>query len=127
LRASVTALARAASIDAQQQREKKHTEDAAEALWRSPARCLWAMRLARIYESAPLACPQCGADMQIIAFVTASISEHRIPTHIDEGGLNGYLTSVPFDSRFFDPQVKCRTFPVLDDGGRGGMNGQELA
>ncbi len=33
------------------------TEDAVEALWRSPARYLWAMLLARIYESAPLACP----------------------------------------------------------------------
>jgi len=71
LRAAVTALAREASNDAQQQtgQEKKNIEDAVEAVWRSPARYLWAMLLARIYESAPLACPQCGADMRIIAFV----------------------------------------------------------
>ena len=33
----------------------------------APARYLWAMLLARIYESAPLACPQCGQEMRIIA------------------------------------------------------------
>ncbi|MCP3877981.1 MAG: IS91 family transposase, partial [Sulfitobacter sp.] len=84
LRAAVTALAREASNDAQQQREKKDTEDTVEAVWRSPARYLWAMLLARIYESAPLACPQCGADMQIIAFVTESVSVRRILEHIGE-------------------------------------------
>ncbi len=86
LRVAVTALAREASNDAQQQRcqENKDTEDAVEALWRSPARYLWAMLLARIYESAPLACPQCGADMRIIAFVTDGVSVRRIVTHIGE-------------------------------------------
>ena len=42
------------------------------------------MLLARIYESAPLVCPQCGADMQIIAFVTESVSVRRILEHIGE-------------------------------------------
>ncbi len=56
LRAAVTALAWEASNDPPQQTEKKGTEDAVEALWRSPARYLWAMLLARIYESAPLVC-----------------------------------------------------------------------
>ncbi|MCP3878559.1 MAG: IS91 family transposase, partial [Sulfitobacter sp.] len=84
LRAAVTALAREASNDAQQQREKKDTEDTLDAVWRSPARYLWAMLLARIYESAPLACPQCGADMRIIAFVTDGVSVRRILTHIGE-------------------------------------------
>ncbi len=76
LRAAVTALAREASNGAQQQtgQEKEGAEDAAETLCRSPARYLWAMLLARIYESAPLACPQCGADMRIIAFVTDGVS-----------------------------------------------------
>jgi len=50
--------------------EKETTEDVVEGLLRSPARYLWAMLLARIYKSAPLACPHCGADMRIIAFVT---------------------------------------------------------
>jgi hypothetical protein len=80
LRAAVTALAWAASKGAQQQagQEKEGAEDAVEALWRSPARYLWAMLLARIYESAPLACPQCGADMRIIAFVTDGVSVRRV-------------------------------------------------
>ena len=79
LRAAVTALAREASNNAQEQtgQEKEATEDAVEALWRSPARYLWAMLLARIYESAPLACPHCGADMRIIAFVTDGLSVSR--------------------------------------------------
>jgi len=86
LRTAVTALAREASNDAQQQAdcEKEGTEDTVEAVWRSPARYLWAMLLARIYESAPLACPQCGADMRIIAFVTNGVSVRRILTHIGE-------------------------------------------
>jgi len=37
---------------------------------RSPARYLWAMLLARLFESQPLVCPNCGADMRIIAFIT---------------------------------------------------------
>ncbi|MCP3884101.1 MAG: IS91 family transposase, partial [Propionibacteriaceae bacterium] len=86
LRSTVTALAREASNGAQQQRgqENKDTEDTVEALWRSPARYLWAMLLARIYESAPLACPQCGSDMRIIAFVTDGVSVRGILEHIGE-------------------------------------------
>jgi hypothetical protein len=55
LRAAVTALAREALNDAQQQtsQEKKDTVDAVEAVWRSPARYLWAMLLARISAMAP--------------------------------------------------------------------------
>ncbi len=86
LRAAVTALARETSNNAQEQtgQEKEATEDAVEALWRSPARYLWAMLLARIYESAPLACPHCGADMRIIAFVTDGVAVGRILKHIGE-------------------------------------------
>ncbi|MCP5117109.1 MAG: IS91 family transposase, partial [bacterium] len=86
LRAAVTALARETPNGAQQQtgQEKQDTEDAVEALWRSPARYLWAMLLARIYESAPLACPRCGADMRIIAFVTDGVSVRGILEHIGE-------------------------------------------
>ena len=42
------------------------------------------MLLARIYESAPLACPQCGADMRIIAFVIDGVSVRGILEHIGE-------------------------------------------
>jgi len=86
LRAAVTALARDASNGIQEQpgQEKEATEDVVESLLRSPARYLWAMLLARIYESAPLACPHCGADMRIIAFVTDGVSVRRILNHIGE-------------------------------------------
>ena len=30
---------------------------------------LWAVLIARIYEVSPLICPNCGADMRIIAFI----------------------------------------------------------
>jgi hypothetical protein len=42
------------------------------------------MLLARLYESAPLACPPCGADRRIIAFVTESVSVRRILEPIGE-------------------------------------------
>ncbi len=40
--------------------------------------------MARIYESAPLTCPHCGADMRIIAFITDGVSVGRILEHIGE-------------------------------------------
>jgi hypothetical protein len=41
---------------------------------RSPARYLWAMLLARLFESLPLVCPFCGADMRIIGVAWISYS-----------------------------------------------------
>jgi hypothetical protein len=86
LRAAVTALARDASNGVQEhpEQEKETTEDVVEGLFRSPARYQWAMLLARIYESAPLACPHCGADIRIIAFVKDGVSVRRILAHIGE-------------------------------------------
>ena len=51
---------------------------------RSPARYLWAMRLARLFESRPLTCPNCGADRRIIAFVTDAAPVERILTDSGE-------------------------------------------
>jgi hypothetical protein len=51
---------------------------------RSPARYLWAMLLARIYEAFPLVCPVCRAEMRLIAFVTDSASISRILEHLGE-------------------------------------------
>ena len=51
---------------------------------RSPARYLWAMLLARLFESIPLVCPNCGADMRIIAFATEAAPVQRILAHIGE-------------------------------------------
>jgi len=45
---------------------------------RSPARYLWAMLLARLFESPPLLCPNCGADLRLIAFVTAAAPVEQI-------------------------------------------------
>ena len=42
------------------------------------------MLLARLFESLPLACPNCGADMRIIAFVTEAVPVQRILAHIGE-------------------------------------------
>ena len=50
----------------------------------SPARYLWAMRLARLFESLPLVCPNCGANMRIIAFITEAAPVEQILTHIGE-------------------------------------------
>jgi hypothetical protein len=51
---------------------------------RSPARYLWVMLLARLFESLPLVCPNCGADMRIIAFITDVAPVELILTHIGE-------------------------------------------
>jgi hypothetical protein len=42
------------------------------------------MLLARLFESLPLLCPNCGADMRIIAFITEAAPVERILTHIGE-------------------------------------------
>ena len=63
LRAQVTAWARPPSPPLPAAHPAQHPE-------RSPARYLWALLLARIYEILPLRCTLCGAEMRIIAFVT---------------------------------------------------------
>jgi hypothetical protein len=42
------------------------------------------MLLARIYEAFLLICPQCGAEMRIIAFITATVDVRAIMEHIGE-------------------------------------------
>ena len=51
---------------------------------RSPARYLWVMLLTRLFESLPLVCPNCGADMRIIAFITETAPVEQILNHIGE-------------------------------------------
>jgi len=50
---------------------------------RIAAHC-WALLLARIYECLPLACPNCGEPMRIIAFILDCPVIERILTHIGE-------------------------------------------
>jgi hypothetical protein len=49
---------------------------------RAAARSRWARLLARIYEVFPLTCPDCGADMRILAFITATEPTDAILTHL---------------------------------------------
>jgi len=61
-----------------------------------PARYLWAMLLARLFESLPLVCPCCGAEMRIIAFVTEAAAVERRLDQLGEPGR--LLRSVTRDS-----------------------------
>ena len=49
---------------------------------RSPAHCLWAVLIARIYEVFPLLCPLCGGQMRLIAFITEGTQIRKILDHI---------------------------------------------
>lgn len=49
---------------------------------RSPARYLWAVLIARIYEVFPLLCPMCGGQMRLIAFITEGAQIRKILEHI---------------------------------------------
>jgi hypothetical protein len=59
-------------------------DDPVDTIRRSPARYLWVMLLARIYEVFPLTCPKCGAEMRIIAFITEAVDVRAILEHIGE-------------------------------------------
>jgi hypothetical protein len=56
--------------------------DLPDSLQRAAARSRWARLLARIYEVFPLTCPDCGADMRILAFTTAAEPTDAILTHL---------------------------------------------
>ena len=49
---------------------------------RSPARYLWAVLIARIYEVFPLLCPLCCEQMRLIAFITEGTQIRKILDHI---------------------------------------------
>lgn len=86
LRLAVTALAPESgeSENASLQHEAPAEDDASCATVRSPARYLWVVLLARLYEVFPLICPMCGAEMRLIAFITEAVDMRRILTHIGE-------------------------------------------
>jgi len=54
---------------------------------RAASHYLWAMLLARIYETLPLVCPQCQSPMRIIAFITEGSSVRKILEHLGESTL----------------------------------------
>ena len=51
---------------------------------RCPARYLWAVLLARIYEVFPLTCLHCGGAFRIIAFITDAVPLRQSLDHIGE-------------------------------------------
>ena len=55
-----------------------------EAPHRAAARYMWAMLLARSYESFPLTCPFCHAKMRIIAFIIEPAAVRQILEHLGE-------------------------------------------
>jgi hypothetical protein len=87
LRAAVTALAPQAVAAEPSAPLKPSGDESTEIPHRSPARYLWAMLLARIYEVFPLTCPQCGTQMRIVAFITEAAPVKRILSHIGEPAL----------------------------------------
>lgn len=80
-RTQVTALARPAAPPS---RAPLPAGDPAQPPERSPARILWALLLARIYEIFPLRCTLCGAQMRIIAFITEAPTVKTILRHLGE-------------------------------------------
>jgi hypothetical protein len=54
---------------------------------RAASHYLWAMLLARIYETLPLVCPLCQSPMRIIAFITEGSSVREILDHLGESSV----------------------------------------
>ncbi len=57
---------------------------AAERRSHDTSRIAWAKLLARIAEAFPLACPACGGDIRLIAFITDPGPIRRILAHVSE-------------------------------------------
>lgn len=60
---------------------------------RAASHYLWAMLLARIYETLPLVCPLCQSPMRIIAFITEGSSVRKILEHLGESTLPPCIAS----------------------------------
>gem|GEM_PF-5973756 len=70
MRPAVTALAPEAVAPAPKSALATAADEPVDTIQRSPARDLWAMLLARLFDAFPLTCPHCGAEMRIVAFIT---------------------------------------------------------
>jgi hypothetical protein len=79
-RAQVTALAREPPPSS----TPPTSADAPQRPQRSPARILWALLLARIFEVLRLQCRHCGGQVRVIAFITDAPSIHAILNHLGE-------------------------------------------
>jgi hypothetical protein len=79
LRRRVTALATGAEPDTPPR--GRSGDDAPTTPARTAARSRWARLTSRIYEDFPLSCPDCGAGMRILAFLTDSFTVVGILRH----------------------------------------------
>jgi hypothetical protein len=66
-----------------QETEARPPEDPATTLTGAAARSRWTQLLARIYEVFPLRCPECGATMRILAFLTDPGPTGAILRHLE--------------------------------------------
>jgi hypothetical protein len=83
LRERVTALAKAAEPNAPGQASFGDGQPTTSAQTAASSR--WARLIARIYEDFPLCCPDCGAEMRILAFLTDSFTVVGILRHPGSG------------------------------------------
>jgi len=101
LRAAAVALGRDLTDDPSALTEVATPPTAPTRNGRSPARYLWVMLLARLFESLPLVCPNRGADMRLIAFVVEAASTSALPGNRHRPRAGG--------SRPCAPPVHCPT------------------
>jgi hypothetical protein len=106
LRAAATALGRDLTDDPSAPAEVAAPPATPAPNARSPVRYLWAMLLAPLFESLPLTCPTCGADMRIIAFVAEAAPVERRLDQLGEPGR--LLRSVTRDSE----KPKLAVYPL---------------
>jgi len=102
LRAAATAFGRDAEDGCESASEVAPSPAASASAFRSPARYLWTMLRARLFESLPLACPHCGADMRIVAFITEATPVQRILNHIARKSTSAVRAS-PAGTGVFSP------------------------
>jgi hypothetical protein len=50
------------------------------------SRSAWARLIAKVYESHPLTCPQCGSEMKLIAVITDPAEVRKILRHLIKAG-----------------------------------------
>jgi hypothetical protein len=63
------------------------------------------MLLARLFKSLPLVCPNCGADLRTVAFVTRAPPVRRILNHIGEPAERPRISPARGPPAWDDPPV----------------------
>ena len=99
---SGTALASEAAAPKPTSAVEAARDDPVDAIIRSPARYLWAKRLARLYEAFPLTGPVGGAERRIIAFMTEAVDVRAILEHIGEPATPPRIASARGPPEWYD-------------------------